>query len=171
MSKRATAKATIPVRVGWKCSACGTDNDCPHTLTVEGTSEAIFAKDETLKARAREDLSRSMKKTEEAFRNGRFETAKLNALACKSCGAKELWAQYAEIPGWTFIVLAVGFIAAFLCFIFRNNGIVELCLVGVGALPPIVASIVTKIRNGRLNREIAAMPEQSKPHIVYLKRQ
>ena len=163
MSKRATSTARVPVRVHWTCPNCGKENDAPHTLTFTGTYDAVFTKDDVMKERARENLSKTMDKELARFQEGKLQNAHLDKLECAQCSAKAPWAQYSHIPVWAFYCLLAGFIGLFINYILLNNPILYTVCIAVALVPVIICAIITKIKNVATDREVQALPEECRP--------
>lgn len=163
MSKRATSTAKVPVRVHWKCPECGTENDAPHTLIFTGTYEAVFTKDDVMKERARENLSKSMEKELAKYKEGKLMGARLNRLECRQCSHKAPWAQYSHIPNWAYYFLAAGFVGLFINYVLLDNALLYVACLAVGLVPVIVCAIIAKIQNIATDRKVQALPEECRP--------
>ena len=165
MSKTVTARTKLPVTVEWVCPACGHRNIQPHTLSVEGSHTAVFGKDEKLKAKAREDLTREIDERFQQFESGKYREANLSGFACAQCGDKPLWTQYKSMPTFAILCIIGGLIALFVNFILLDNTVLYAVCLAVTVLPALVTGIITAAENRKLNRRIAEMPAASRPAI------
>ena len=170
MPKTATARLNVPTQVDWICSRCGAANRKTQNVTFTGTAQGalLFSRDEKLKAQARENLGAVMEKAGGKFAAGDFRAAKLK-VACDTCGHREPWASYSEIPQWVIWLFLIGFALLFVYqFIYETDLLLYLSLALI-VLPLLVSWIVISVKNGARRREIRSLPRASWPVLTRLR--